>query len=127
LLEFSSDNNLKLYIKSKSKRKFNDKMVVLKPYFDNYFEILEKAKYVVLDIPYKYRVSGVFYESMSLNKKIILINPQGLYGREMYRLYPNNISLGFMEEQLVRNSDNSIFLKAHNDSEIRKKITNAIQ
>lgn len=42
------------------------------PYFDDYDEVFMGAKYIAVGVSFSYRVSGVFYEAIANEKKVIM-------------------------------------------------------
>jgi hypothetical protein len=62
---------------------------VIKKHFDQYFEILKESAFVLIPVQYKYRVSGVIYESLANNCTIIMLD--SLYAKEMKFRLPEEV------------------------------------
>jgi hypothetical protein len=124
LIQFAEVNNLKILLRSQ--KPINNKVIISKPFFDNYVDLLMNAKYIVIFSPYNFRVSGVFYEAMLYNKNIISIGSQGVFINTMKKDYPssfieledNNIEIDISK----KNNDYSIFLNKHKDLIIKDQL-----
>jgi hypothetical protein len=114
LREYAKQHNLKLYGRGEPKSLL-PQHVSVKTYYEDYESLLQNAGFVVLDIHYNYRISGIFYEAMMLNKKMVFINTSHRFSKEMAQLYPENVCTGAFEAVAAMMPDNSRFLSRHSD------------
>lgn len=82
-------NKYKLILKAEEE--LITEKVIQKPFFDNYFELMLESEYVLIPFEFDLRVSGVFYEAMALNKKVLTTKNSRLFMKEMQKLYPNSV------------------------------------
>lgn len=122
IIRFAKTKNLKVIFRSDLEFK-NTRFLSSKQHFEDYKELLMNSSYVVIIAPYNYRVSGVFYEAMLYNKKIILLGPQQRFISEMKKMYPNTF-IQFKKNPNLhvdlnkKNDDYSKFILKHSDSSI---------
>ncbi|MET7028788.1 hypothetical protein [Sediminicola luteus] len=119
-LAFSQKSGLPLILKGEIMNRYGQN-VISKPYFENYTDLIYNATYIILNIPYNYRISNIFYECMSFNKKIILLEGYGKFGAEMKKFYPYNIYVGDLNDVEFNNLNNSKFLHQHSVKNIIEK------
>ncbi|UZO81861.1 hypothetical protein NBT05_05195 [Aquimarina sp. ERC-38] len=118
VIAFVKKNNLVLYYKDKSE--ISSDYVVTKNYFLDYYELLKKSEFIILDCPFDYRVSGTFYEAMNFNKKIVILEKEGIFMKEMKNQYPNSIK-NFTDEKIKWKKtevDFSRFILKHSSASI---------
>jgi len=68
---------------------FQKNNCVIKPNYDNYFELLQSSTFVFVPVDYSYRVSGVVYEALANNCVVILLT--SLLAVELKQRFPNEI------------------------------------
>lgn len=120
VLAFSQKSSLPLILRGEKNNSYGRK-VISKPYFDNYTDLIYQATYIILNLPYDYRISNMFYECMRFNKKIILLEGYGKFGVEMKKFYPHNIYLGDLDKVEFGNFNNTEFLNQHSVKNITDK------
>ncbi|WP_340201025.1 hypothetical protein [Ascidiimonas sp. W6] len=125
LITYANKNDLKIYAKGDSNMA-NQHNVFIKPYFENYEYMLQEACFVVLDIKYDYRISGIFYESMMLNKKIVFETTSNRFSKEMVKLYQENVGVSDLELVKTMAPENSQFLQRHSDAEVLNRLLKII-
>lgn len=126
LVHFALDRGLEIYVKYKNIENPGYSNVIVKPYYDNYSEMLKAANFIAVDISYDYRVSAVFYDAMTNNKKIIFLNSKNLFCKEMYKLYKNNTLIDYWRDDLSK-TDNKSFLNKHSCENIIKKYNHVFE
>ena len=119
--KIANERKSKIFVKLHPDSDFETKMkgVVVEKYFSDYLEKIRNASLIILQIPYDYRVSGVFYECSTLNKPILFIGQKGQFAEKMIQEYPfagDNISV-IDKRRLGSNFD---FYKRSSDSKILK-------
>ena len=87
LLIFCERNNLVLITKDKYKLKESE-FLIQKNFFENYDEVFVNASYIAIGVDFKYRISAVFYEAISNNKKIIMSD--SLFSQKMISKYKSS-------------------------------------
>ncbi len=112
---FAIKNQLKLYIRSDSQDNMPEH-IIAKPYFNDYETLLWHAAFVALNISYNYRVSGIFYEAMMLNKIIIFAEASYRFTKEMAIQYPENVCINNLDAIKNMKPDNTKFLLKHADT-----------
>lgn len=126
LVSFAERRGMQLFVKSSSKKEDIPQHVHIKGYYEDYVSKLKQASFVAIYAPYNYRVSGVFYECMSLNKKIYFMNTDTLFPIEMQKQYPLNVE--FKELDSIKNlkPDGGTFFRKHKKERILKALTDVI-
>ncbi|MFH4534584.1 hypothetical protein WMQ26_15045 [Vibrio diabolicus] len=71
LSKYCKDNNLLLITKDNYDLS-QECDVIQKKFFSNYDSIFKNAKYIAIGVDFSYRVSGVFYEAIANDKRVIL-------------------------------------------------------
>jgi hypothetical protein len=122
LINYAEKNDMQLFVKSASKKDDVPKHVHIKRYYKDYIAKLRNASFIAIYAPYNYRVSGVFYECMSINKKIYFLNASTLFPIEMKKQYPQNVEIETPENIKKLSPNGDVFFTKHND----KKILNAL-
>lgn len=120
VLNFIDETGFKLLVKGKVNN-LNNERILIKPYFEDYKELIANAAYIILEITYDYRVSNIFYECMALNKKIILLDNYGEFGKKMKDLYPQNIFIGDLSKVKFSEPSNALFLQEHSIEKITER------
>nr|WP_321278096.1 hypothetical protein [uncultured Vibrio sp.] len=88
LANFCKKNDLLLVCKNKfDLSRFNN--VIQSGFFNNYEQMLYHANYIAVGVDFEYRISGVFYECVANNKKIIMNNC--LFSNMMKEKYPLSV------------------------------------
>ncbi|MBU2900554.1 hypothetical protein [Maribacter dokdonensis] len=115
--EVAYKENLKIYVKNSKIEEHKSANLIIKNYFHDYEEKLRNAKYVVINAPYNYRISGVLYECLSLGKRIIFTGKRGILYDKMINNYPEAFyDIKNLKETKRYSSIN--FLKEHSDNYI---------
>lgn len=123
--EYFAKQSIKIFVKSK-KKFIDNKFLTIKKYYENYEEMISNSLFVVLDINYNYRVSGVFYECMYLNKKIFFINSNGMFSTVMKNKYSENCLKNYRNVD-INKTNNKKFLDLHNDKKLLSIFKNEIK
>jgi len=87
-IEKFAKENVKYLIVAKNKFETSLANIVFVNDYSLYGNLIELSDYVYIYFPYSERVSGVFYDALAFNKKIIL--NEGAFGRYAVNLFPNN-------------------------------------
>ena len=118
LTKMSSRTPLTIYAKSRKTEFLRDGICISCKYISNevYRQYLTNAKYILLPYEdnYNYRISAVLFESIILNKHIILLNNNTL--KNYIKIFPGHITLINREDNLYdiidKISDNDIKMEA---------------
>ncbi|WP_420320946.1 hypothetical protein [Flagellimonas sp.] len=118
----------KMYIKLNNKSKYSDTIpdVVIKKFYDNYEEVLRSASLVILEVSYNYRVSGVVYECLALNKPIYFIGKKGKFALDILKTYPELSMEKMPLMPIVLEKRNRSYLITHGDNSILDKWANIL-
>ena len=131
LINFAKTKNLKIIFKSDFEVN-NHEILISKPFFKNYIDLLMNCKYVAIISSHNYRVSGVFYEAMSYNKKIKIIGDKGIFIKEMMKIYPNSFENSEIFNKIDifdnknKKDDHDRFISNHHDFKIKKQFKKII-
>lgn len=90
ILEFVEKHNLLLYCKKYSfleKEGFVHDLVKTSSFFENYNSLFLHAKYIAIPNNFSFRMSGVYYESIANNKKMLMIDC--IMARELFNRVKN--------------------------------------
>tara|TARA_B100000575_G_scaffold258630_1_gene230356 strand:- start:3509 stop:4489 length:981 start_codon:yes stop_codon:yes gene_type:complete len=126
LIAFCRKNRLKIILKDE--KYFKDKFVTKSNFFDNYYDLINKASYIFISNDFQYRASGVMYEALSMNKKIICT--KSYFAKKIKESYPENIFiiedvneiLSLLDKQNDLNDvENNDFNKKHSDEVIMQQ------
>jgi hypothetical protein len=130
----SSNREVKIICKEKNDFEKSPNIIYSKKYFYDYETLLNNCIAVFIPIDFKYRVSGVFYESMIRNKKVIFTRCK--FAEKMKFKYPNSVfilenydNLDQLYEELYmrkNNIDLKQFLEEHNHKKIYSIINKSL-
>lgn len=95
IVQFARSENKTMYLKNTGFQP-SAPGVVRSSFFSNYYNILSQSDVIVLGCDFQYRVSGVFYESLRFNKKIVMSD--SVFSRAVVKMYPNVYILESGEE-----------------------------
>ena len=120
---------------AKGPKEYSKQNVIVKKYFNNYEELMSKCEFVFIPFKYDYRVSGIFYEAMTMGKTVITLKTAGKFMIEMAKIYPQCVKLINEYSEIFSFSENeskccfeiNIFINKHdnlNISRILNKILN---
>ncbi|WP_271783955.1 hypothetical protein [Aquimarina algiphila] len=130
LINFLTERGIKLYRKGK-KENVIENCIIEKPFFNDYEELLKESLATLIYCPYDYRASGVFYDAMCFNKKVIIIGKEGEFLKEMKKKYPNTI---FNLDEAMLSVDNELkkddynnFLENHSKENLNKQLRAVIE
>jgi hypothetical protein len=87
--DFCFQRGFTIIFKTKKEELVLKSKTIAKPYFDNYYSLLSKASFVFLPLNYDKRVSGCVYESLALNKVVILTPSK--FASDMLIAFPDHI------------------------------------
>ena len=116
--------------KTDVKQKENERCCY-KEWFSNYYGYMKRSDIVFIGQDFGYRVSGVFYEALSMKKRTIM--PRCKFSEALIRRFPSSIL--FLEEDLfsdrhaleVSEEDYSQFIREHNDKSLRYQLDELLQ
>ena len=123
LTAFCRKNRLNIFLKDD--KYFKDKFVTKSNFFDNYQDLIDKANYIFISNNFQYRASGIMYEALSMNKKIICT--ESYFATKLKEEYPENIviikdinEISFLldNENNINDLKNNDFNKKHSDKVI---------
>lgn len=85
--QFVGQDKFVLYTKGKSK---SSKQVIFQPRYDDYFEMIDKSKFIIIPQLFDYRVSGVFFEAIGATDTLIIMY-SCVFSENMKKIFPNNV------------------------------------
>jgi len=109
---------------------YESENIVIKKFFKDYESLLLISEYIFIPFKYDNRVSGIFFDAMSLKKTIITLDSSGKFMHEMSKLYPNSVyvlkSISHIEHVNISSHqqtvDNENFIKKHSDNALSNQL-----
>lgn len=101
IVEFLKQNNLELITKVPFSRQ-SSKKIISRKHFSDINKFFYSSKWVLINCNYQYRVSGIFYEAIGAECKILYCD-KSLFLKKMKTKYPTII---YHIDELINESDN---------------------